>query len=448
MAIEWYNINDNLSIGVDWNDSVNEASVDLSPVVYRWDKYNTNNSGGTFSETLSPDPTGDGYWSGLKFGSGSGEREIDTFAKRTYNRGATNSTVSLTISWTNIGTHNGSSYQSIGNGSNTWTYTVPAKEVYTVKYSINGGDFGSMPGSTVTYGDAFMTRQNTFTKTGYTFNGWNEKADGTGVAWELTDEGVYESGLSWTWTYTKDITLYAQWIENKLTISYYSNYATSYNGTEEPKNTVDNNNVFIYSADYYYDDAYPDGLPNYTNGSTLGMLRTGYIGTGYWGTSVDGGRIIDENESFSYGYEIAERLGCLDKLQSSDVLIRVYAQWQIITYTVSYDLNGGIGEFDNQTKTWGTDLALHSEEPTWAGYLFDYWCTTSDGNGIKYLPGAIYSTESDATLYAIWKYANVGWMKVDGEYKKYNTYVKVDGEWKPFIAYWKDENGVWRQGII
>ena len=447
MAIEWYNINDNLSIGVDWNDSVNETSVDLSPVVYRWDRYNTDNHGGNFSETLSPDPSGDGSWSGLTFGKGSGEREIDTFAKRTYNRGNANSTVSLTISWTNIGTHNGSSYVSIGNGSNTWKYTVPAKNKFTVTYNSNGGT-GTMSSSTVTYGDSFKTSENTFIRYGYTFNGWNEKADGTGVAWKLTDEGVYESGLSWTWNYTKDITLYAQWIENKLTISYYSNYATSYNGTEEPKNTVDNNNVFIYSVDYYYDDAYLDGLPNYTNGSTLGMLRTGYIGTGYWGTSVDGGKLIGENESFNYGYEIAERLGCLDKLQSSDVIIRVYAQWQIITYTVSYDLNGGIGEFDDQTKTWGTDLTLHSGEPTWVGYLFDYWCTTSDGTGIKYLPGDIYSTESDVALYAIWKYANVGWMKVDGEYKKYNTYVKVNGKWKPFIAYWKDENGVWRQGII
>lgn len=39
-----------------------------------------------------------------------------------------------------------------------------------------------MSDSTATYNQDFQTRKNTFTRTGYSFNGWNEKADGTGTA--------------------------------------------------------------------------------------------------------------------------------------------------------------------------------------------------------------------------------------------------------------------------
>jgi uncharacterized repeat protein (TIGR02543 family) len=80
-----------------------------------------------------------------------------------------------------------------------------------------------MSPSTATYGEDFITRKNTFTRTGYTFIGWNEKADGSGVSWTLTSAGVYESGTSWEWTYTKDITLYAQWKINTFTVSYDAN---------------------------------------------------------------------------------------------------------------------------------------------------------------------------------------------------------------------------------
>ena len=326
----------------------------------------------------------------------------------------------------------GGSYTS---NSNATLYAVWQANTYTVTFDTNGGAT-STTSKTVTYASTYGDLP-TPTRDGYTFNGWYTAISGGTRIQSTTTVSI-----------TAAQTLYAQWKANKLTIYYYSNYATTFNGTVEPENTVDNNNVLVYSVDYYYDNVYPDGLLNYTNGSTIGMTRTGYIGTGNWGTSTDGGILIDENESFNYGYEIAERLECVDEFKTSDVIIDVYAQWQIITYTVSYDLNGGFGEFDNQTKTWGIDLTLHSGEPALVGYFFDYWCTTSDGAGVKYLPNDIYSTESDVTLYAIWKYANVGWMKVDGEYKKYNTYVKVDGEWKPFIAYWKDENGVWRQGIV
>ena len=94
---------------------------------------------------------------------------------------------------------------------------------YTISYNANKGS-GSMGPDTVSYGTAYQTKKNTFTRTGYTFNGWNEKADGTGTGWSLSSSGVYEANKTWTWTYTHDITLYAQWKPNNYTynIKYVS----------------------------------------------------------------------------------------------------------------------------------------------------------------------------------------------------------------------------------
>ena len=107
-------------------------------------------------------------------------------------------------------------------------YTEAIK--YNVSYNNNGGN-GSMSASTATYGQAFITKKNAFSRTGYTFNGWNESANGSGVAWGLGSNGVYESGKSWTWNYTKDITLYAQW-KQELPTSFNLEAASGrlYNG--------------------------------------------------------------------------------------------------------------------------------------------------------------------------------------------------------------------------
>ena len=121
---------------------------------------------------------------------------------------------------------------------NVTLQAIWAPNTYTVKYDGNGATSGSMANDSAVHDSNFITTKNAFARIGYTFNGWNEKADGTGTAWGLTTSGVYESGKSWKWTYTKDITLYAQWTLNTYTITYNLNGGavstanpTSYNVT-------------------------------------------------------------------------------------------------------------------------------------------------------------------------------------------------------------------------
>ena len=73
-----------------------------------------------------------------------------------------------------------------------------------------------------------------------------------------------------------------------------------------------------------------------------------------------------------------------------------------ISYTISYNANGGSGAPGSQTKTHGTDLTLSSTKPTRNGYNFSKWTTGKDGSGTSYAPGATYSTDANLTLYAQW----------------------------------------------
>ena len=149
-----------------------------------------------------------------------------------------------TCTWNTSADGKGTTYNTgdVTDKLNTQTlYAVCKANSYTVSYNSNGGS-GTMTNDTATYNSNFITKKNTFTKTGYTFNGWNEKADGTGTVWELTTSGVYESGKSWKWTYTKNITLYAQWKANTNTKYVVKHYKQKLDGTY-PSEADDTDNL-------------------------------------------------------------------------------------------------------------------------------------------------------------------------------------------------------------
>lgn len=116
--------------------------------------------------------------------------------------------------------------------------------------------------------------------------------------------------------------------------------------------------------------------------STTKPTRTGYTFDG-WYTASSGGS--------KYG-----------TTYTANASATLYAHWTILTYTVSYNANGGSGAPSAQTKTYGTDLKLSSTVPTRSGYDFLGWATSSTGS-VAYSAGDYYKTNSDVTLYAIWK---------------------------------------------
>ena len=137
-----------------------------------------------------------------------------------------------------------------------------ASTTYTVTYNGNGNTGGTTPvdGSSPYASGATVTVLGAggLVKTGYTFNGWNTAAGGTGTS--------YAAGA--TFTISADTTLYAQWTPTTYTVTYSGNGNTG--GT-----------------------APVDGSSPYTSSATVTVLgpadlvRTGYTFND-WNTAFDG----------------------------------------------------------------------------------------------------------------------------------------------------------------
>ena len=112
------------------------------------------------------------------------------------------------------------SWQANSYTTNNWDVTYYAKFIpntYTIKFNNNGGS-GSMGDLAMTYDVAKNLTSNSFTRTGYTFSGWNTKADGTGTSYS---NGASVKNL--TSTDGATITLHAKWTANTYTVKFNGN---------------------------------------------------------------------------------------------------------------------------------------------------------------------------------------------------------------------------------
>lgn len=352
----------NVYFGIEWNEASYAETFTVKPVIYRWDRQNTDNSGGRWSEDITKTSgSGTDSWSGLSYVAGSGYRTIDTFSTRTYTK--THSTQTITYHLytdASFGTYyNG--WTTLG--AQTWTFTmsVPAKASYKVTYNANSGT-GAPSAQTKWHNESLTLSSTKPTRTGYSFVKWNTKSDGSGTN--------YSSGASYTGNAA--ITLYAQWTPSTYTVSYNAN-----GGSGAPS------------------------AQTKTAGKALTLTTSKPTRTGYnfskWNTKSDG-----TGTSYSSGGSYA-----------TDANVTLYAQWTKITYTVSYDANGGSGAPASQTKTYGTTLTLSSTKPTRTGYAFSKWNTASNGSGTNYSSGGSYTANAAAKLYAQWT-ANTWYVKYNG----------------------------------
>lgn len=124
--------------------------------------------------------------------------------------------------------------------------------------------------------------------------------------------------------------------------------------------------------------------------TSIQPVRTGYKFMG-WNTQPDGTGI---------SYEVSD-----DYTENANATL--YAQWEIRTYTISYNANEGAWENDeapaDQIKIYDQPLALTSIHPIRTGYNFVGWKTT-DGNGqtTYYQIVDNYTKNASATFYAVW----------------------------------------------
>lgn len=314
---------------------------------------------------------------------------------------------------------------------------------YTIVFDANGGD-GEMAEEAMTYDTEAALTTNTFTRTGYTFSGWNTSASGDGTSYT---DGETVSNLATDGT----VTLYAQWTANiyKIsldgngatdngTASIYEKYATGLYSDSTASTALESITIptWEYTVTYvsnatgvmapdaqtysmvfdgYYDGSTQlitsDGIPTddftttrYTAATTLtaswsegtaltlesALTRTGYTFAG-WNTSSDGnGTTYDADSEFT---------------PTADTTL--YAMWTPITYTVVFDANGGSGTMDSQTLTYDTAEKLTDNSFTYSSHSFMGWSTTADGD-VEYtdaqsVVNLASTADATVTLYAQWK---------------------------------------------
>ena len=205
---------------------------------------------------------------------------------------------------------------------------------YTITYNSNGATGGSVPASTTHVNNDYVTVQSNtgnLVRTGYTFSGWNTKANGTG--------SNYAEGASFT--ITGNVTLYAKWTLNTYTVHFNKNHddATGTMGDQ----------TFTYNKSQKL--------------TANAFTHNGYTFIG-WSTTADG------SVSYTNGQSVN------NLTTQNGAVVNLYAVWQLNTYSITYDLNQGSVATPNPTSYTVASDAITLVNPTREGYTFTGWTGT------------------------------------------------------------------------
>ncbi len=286
-------------------------------------------------------------------------------------------------SWTTSSTSlTGTSYTtsaSVNNLSSTAGGIVNLYSLYTrpvtLKYDANGGS-GSMssttatqyynrPGVTCTTPTATVS-SNSFTRTGYTFSGWNTSANGSGTSYSANSNiNLVDNQDSPS---TK--TLYAQWTPDTYTIAVY-HYLQDIGGDEDS-----------YS-DYTLDDTHI--VYNLSKGEKI--------------YSSDESWYYDHFTYYSYMSDTSATAG-------SDTYLDIY--YTRDTYTVTFSANGGSGSYSAEVQYNDTySIPSGSTTDIYRGGPLDNLYRYPKGFNTTPNTDSTLSTITvirNVTLYAIWNY--------------------------------------------
>ena len=327
-----------------------------------------------------------------------------------------------------------------GTSSGSLTVTIPALPTYTVKYNANGGT-GAPSSQTKTYGKTLTLSKTKPTYTGHTFSHWDTKSDGSGT--NYSPGGSYTANAA--------ATLYARWTTNSYTLTYNANggicsttsksvaYGSTYGTlpsatrtgytfkgwytaasggsqvTSSTKMGAANTTIYAqwtantvtitfnanggtqgiseYTLPFTRTVAYNNDI-NLTNHSTFALTKTGYSAkpNEEWNTKADGtGTSYHQDPEYSWS--------TFGSTSASTKSVSLYANWQINSYTLTYDANGG--EVFPTSKTVVYNSAYGElPRPTRAHYNFDGWFTATVGG--EEVSDATIMHAADTTIYAHW----------------------------------------------
>ena len=228
---------------------------------------------------------------------------------------------------------------------------------YTVTFDSHDGSV--VPSATTDFGD-FVVEPDAPTKTGYTFAGWFTASDVTGSAWDFT---TYEMPAH-------DITLYAHWTANQYGITY--DLAGGVNDSSNPSSYTYGTGVTSFAPAIKTGYTFVGWFDAASGGNEITEITTTDIENktlyAHWTANqygiayeLDGGtNAISNPSSYTYGTGVTSFapatktgytfVGWFDAPSGGNEITAIsttstgaktlYAKWEI-TYTVTYDSNGG-----------------------------------------------------------------------------------------------------------
>lgn len=246
---------------------------------------------------------------------------------------------------------------------------------YKLVFDPNGGE-GTMDALELTYDTSAALTEGGFTRTGYTFTGWNTQADGAGTAYE--DQAQVEN---LTTEAGGAVTLYAQWDINQYTITFDTDGGTAVNAVTQDYGTAITAPAAPTKTGYTFAGWLPE-LPSTMPADGLELKAQWTANEGAIVFITGGGTAIDsitghygdpvtrpadpEREGYTFdGWdtEIPETL--------NEGTLTITAKWTVNQYTITFDTDGGT-EVAAITQDYGTTITAPAA-PTKTGYTFVGW---------------------------------------------------------------------------
>lgn len=293
-----------------------------------------------------------------------------------------------------------------------------------VVFDGNGATGGSMESQFISTDSSASLTENTFTKTGYTFAGWATSAGG---------EVVYADGANYAMGTAAQYTLYAVWEATEYSIRYYTNGGIAAGnpsvytiedddivlniparagyrfagwtgtGLSEPTLTViiemgstgnreytanweANANNIVFNANGGKGEMTAQSI---NTDETAPLFPNSFARDGYrfagWATSADGEVEYSDGANYTMGAESEYTL---------------YAVWEVVSYSISYQLNGGVAEGNPDFYTIESQ-SFTLNAPVRAGYTFAGWTGTDIESATQFVT-VTQGSWGDREYTAVW----------------------------------------------
>ena len=351
--------------------------------------------------------------------------DISNLGAVCFKQGSTNYKLgdcALHTSYTSAGTaatliQNDGNFSWNGSPTGTWVLTifkessdwkVYATPTYTVTYYGNTNTGGSVPvdgSSPYTSGADVTVLGNTgsLVKTGYAFDCWNTRADGTGTDYA---PGATISGIS------ANVTLYAKWYEQVNSGWYMIGQSPIFDDTWNTSNTkYPLDRVYPGQANTYYRKVTFTGSGNgfrLHNGSSQKSERTSDNTNIVKGTQYS---LVDCDYKCMYAPGAGTYWCVYDKTNAKfwiqDPDLTTYYSVTFGHGTGGSSVSAVDGESASLTSgvTYAEGTAITFSQTNATGYTFSEWNTADDGSGSRLGTGSTYTIASlaaDVSVYAIY----------------------------------------------